>query len=917
VKLLLSLGLTCAVASQGWSESPPQFMTQWGTPPAGRFSFPAGLAASQSGTVYVVEKDNYRVQVFSSNGTPLTMWGAYGFGPGQFELPLAIAKDEVNGFIYVGDHFRMHKFASDGIYLSSWGSLGTGEGQFTFIKDIAVSASGNVYVIDSEASRIQRFDTNGNFQLQWGSWGTGNGQFIDPRGICIGPLGEVYVTEGTNSRVQVFDANGTYLDKWGSAGSGNGQMDYPTGVATDNSGNVYVADVGNCRVQVFDRLGTFLRVWGSPGSGPGQFQGLWGLDIDAAGHVYVCDPVLNRVQRFSLTGLFETQWGMSPVDGELQYPKAVALAPDGSLYVLDSGLSQVKRYTRSGGFLAKWGLAGNGPGEFFSPRGIAVSPTGSVYVADLSRVHRFNADGGFVATWGSQGGGPGQFGSAEAVAVGPSGDVYVADGTRIQRFTANGGFLMEWGAWGTAPGQFVSAIGIQVDVQGSVWVLDAGNNRVQKFTADGNLLGVIPIPSQTSATALAINSQGQIYLSCYFEESIGVLKLAPNGAILAQWGEVGGFPGQFSYPTGIAVDSQWNVFVTDFYTSRVQKFGFSDSPRILLAQDVGNDQGKQIRLGFQRSLHDGQGSTTPILQYVVFRRIDPISTVFPQNPAQKSKTLEARKLAARQAGVETDLAIMDVGWDFVQVLPAFGQPEYNLIAPTLADSTIAEGMHWSVFFVRAATAAPLTYFDSAADSGYSLDNLAPNIPSGFVATVVQGGNVDLHWLPVASADFRYFSLHRGLGTAFTPDSGNLMAQLTGTTYSDLGASGAGWSYKLSATDFSGNRSDFAMATVSATDTDRDDPTLDFAATIASSNPARALIVVRYSIPRSSHVTIQVFDPRGRMVRELMRSADIQPGLYVATWDGRDHSGNEVSTGVYLLSIETEKRRTVLKTTLMR
>ena len=49
-------------------------------------------------------------------------------------------------------------------------------------------------------------------------------------------------------------------------------------------------------------------------------------------------------------------------------------------------------------------------------------------------------------------------------------------------------------------------------------------------------------------------------------------------------------------------------------------------------------------------------------------------------------------------------------------------------APTDADSTIALGQHYSVFFIRAATAAARTFFDSPPDSGYSLDNLAPGTP---------------------------------------------------------------------------------------------------------------------------------------------------------------------------------------------
>jgi len=94
-----------------------------------------------------------------------------------------------------------------------------------------------------------------------------------------------------------------------------------------------------------------------------------------------------------------------------------------------------------------------------------------------------------------------------------------------------------------------------------------------------------------------------------------------------------------------------------------------------------------------------------VLHYEVLRRVDPLP-----------------------AGAATP-AKLD-GWDFVAAVPAHGDNIYSVVVPTLADSTIAQGMHWSVFLVRAATATPLTFFDSPPDSGYSVDNLAPAPPSG-------------------------------------------------------------------------------------------------------------------------------------------------------------------------------------------
>ena len=96
----------------------------------------------------------------------------------------------------------------------------------------------------------------------------------------------------------------------------------------------------------------------------------------------------------------------------------------------------------------------------------------------------------FSYKFGSFGDGPKQFNQPFGVAVDPSGNVFVTDqgNHRIQKFTSTGGFLASWGEFGPGLSQFKVPTGIAVESSGAVYVYDTYNNRIQKFRNDGGFI---------------------------------------------------------------------------------------------------------------------------------------------------------------------------------------------------------------------------------------------------------------------------------------------------------------------------------------------------------------------------------------------------------------------------------------------
>lgn len=286
----------------------------------GQFNNPGSIAVGPDNRVYVVDKFNHRIQVFSADGQFLQKWGknagaggmlAMGTAPGEFYMP-GQASFDAQGRLFVADMFnsRVQVFAADGQYLTSIGGFGLSPGTFYLPSGVDVDADGNVFVVDWATGWIQKFDSDFQFVGYWGGLGLEDGKFRRPTEVALDAAGNVYVVDSLNSRVQKFDNDGTFLGKWGtdggnphpdqllSWGKNDGGMFLPQGIRIGN-GTVYVTDTSNNRVQKFDLDGHFLGKWGSFGGRVTEFFNPTGIDVDGAGNVYTVDILLHRVQKFS------------------------------------------------------------------------------------------------------------------------------------------------------------------------------------------------------------------------------------------------------------------------------------------------------------------------------------------------------------------------------------------------------------------------------------------------------------------------------------------------------------------------------------------------------------------------------------------------------------------------------------------
>jgi sugar lactone lactonase YvrE len=190
---------------------------------------------------------------------------------GLFRQPTDVAWDS-RGNIYITDGYinsRVAKYDKNGDWVKSWGSKGTGPGQFNLPHAIAIDLQDNIYVGDRSNHRIEVFDTEGNFKRMFSinvppdptsravNGSTPTGPPLErvigaPNSMCItpGPNQVLFVGESTYpGRIFKVALDGTVLGVIGRSGRKLGQFSGAHALACPSDHEVYVAETSNWRVQ--------------------------------------------------------------------------------------------------------------------------------------------------------------------------------------------------------------------------------------------------------------------------------------------------------------------------------------------------------------------------------------------------------------------------------------------------------------------------------------------------------------------------------------------------------------------------------------------------------------------------------------------------------------------------------------------
>ena len=286
----------------------------------------------------------FKAQVKTRRFRSVLSFGQKGKSVGMLSLPWGVAvndRDEIAVTEYL--NYRVSVFSSDGTHLRSFGSYGKNNGEFYCPTGIAFDSHGNIVVADSLNHRVQVFDRNGNFLSKFGKQGSRrDNQLQYPEGLSINSNGDIIVADKGNKLVKIFSCSGGYLRKFGGAGS----LLEPYHCI--QHGQYFIVSEGSdYSIKMFNLEGKFISKFGKQGNNDGEFNQPRYLSVNKEGLLMVCDAGNHRVQLFELSGKFVTKFGIKGSErGEFNFPRCTANLSDGRIVVCDKNNNRIQVFDR-------------------------------------------------------------------------------------------------------------------------------------------------------------------------------------------------------------------------------------------------------------------------------------------------------------------------------------------------------------------------------------------------------------------------------------------------------------------------------------------------------------------------------------------------------------------------------------------
>lgn len=353
-----------------------------------------------------------------------------------------------------------------------------------------------------------------------------------------------------------------------------------------------------------------------------DFLGPENIAVDSQGYIYFStqDDFLiknQQIRRFSPLApqgepisawdvtLLDDEWELPHLKNEQEKGKGpnisdMAIDSQDFLYLLDSRAHRVRKYSSDGELIHYWGGFGSAPGQFDLPDGISIDKHNNIYVADRnnSRVQMFTTEGEYITSFANRLHPDAEIWDA-AVKSSPIGKMltlllseqlreYIGNLVSCEDYTSSASCFKKLlnGVFGKASvatfdtfnmtTPWPHAVAIDPETSEIYVGYSYPGNAIHKYQPNGDFVQewsskqLFNTPFNVLMQETEDNDIASIWVTDILNHR--VVRLAPNGTELDTLGGMGLDTGKFVFPTGLAKDSQGNMYVVDTGNTRIQKF---------------------------------------------------------------------------------------------------------------------------------------------------------------------------------------------------------------------------------------------------------------------------------------------------------------------------------------------------------
>lgn len=476
-------------------------------------------------------------------------------------------------------------------------------------RDVTVNSAGDMFIADTANGKIRKVQNNSAATITTVA-GSGVGGFgtdgvpatveglNSPTGVAVDSAGHIFIAVENDRRLRmVANAGGTFYNQAMTPGAiytlhGDGTttvLNNPKDVVVNSSGTVFVTNTTNRKLDKIETDGTVTTFAGNGETsfgGDGETANEADMDntnyiaFDKNGNLYISDTSNHRIRKVDATNNIITTVAGTGIAGnsgdggqataaQLSTPSGLYIDSMGSIFIVDNGNDQIRKVTSDGmiSTFAGTGVSGNGPSgvqatasQLAGPLGISGDSAGNIYIADTANNHvRKVATNGILTTFAGTGlaGSTGDGNQATNAQIAPPLDVAVDAAGNV--YMACGGGLFDI--------RKVDTAGVISTYAGGNVIGFAGDNG----PATAAQIGIV--------SGLALDLVGNLYL---VDQVIAnrIRRVDSSGIITTIAGDGGtgfvgdgGFAtaGQFSTPSGVAVDANGNVYIGDSANDRIRK----------------------------------------------------------------------------------------------------------------------------------------------------------------------------------------------------------------------------------------------------------------------------------------------------------------------------------------------------------